>query len=219
MFTEHKSSPRSVSPLLPLASDDLSPSPPRSPQWRPVLRPSECPAAPAEPRPTLATGFLRRAGIESLTALCLTLWCAVLSIIASCVFGSIGLSFVKKSHPHIPIFSGQGLSVLIIGCLILSVAIGVCAHVLWAVTHLQEEPVKVGSRRGHPLIAPASLLAVVAGGFAPTLGIVVYSKHVLPLGYTTAIALQLFGIGLGFVVGLVVFIVGIVMLGLTVCGG
>ncbi|KAI0671299.1 hypothetical protein C8Q78DRAFT_1078134 [Trametes maxima] len=217
MFTENKTSSRSVSPLLPLTSDDLSPSPPRSPQWRTVMQPPERPAAPTGPRPTMR--FLRRVGIEFLAALCLTLWCTALSILASCVFGSIGLSLFKKSHPHSPAFSGQGLSILVIGCFILSVAIGVCAHALWAITHLQEEPVKLGSRRGHPLIAPASLLAVIAGGFAPALGIVVYPIHVLPLGYTAAVALQLFGIGLGFAAGLVVFIVGIVVLGLMVCGG
>ncbi|KAI0364487.1 hypothetical protein BV20DRAFT_1125600 [Pilatotrama ljubarskyi] len=161
----------------------------------------------------------RRILRELLIGLALTLWCTFLSVIAAYIFGAFGVETLRHSHPaYVHVFTTSGSVVLLLRCTVISAALGFGAHALWTFTHLRE-PVELGGRfGGHPLAPLVSLLALVAGGFGPAVGIALYPNHLVPLGYTAAFALKAYGVGLGVVVGAVTFVGGIIYLGGLVCG-
>ncbi|KAI0351804.1 hypothetical protein OH77DRAFT_856365 [Trametes cingulata] len=188
--------------LLPLTKDDIS-------------------VAESMPSHTTRTSIQsnhRRLVREALIGLCLTLWCTFLSVVAAYLFGAIGVETLRHSHPaYIHVFTTKGSVVLLLGCTIISAALGFGGHALWAISH-PHKPVELGGRWGHPLVGPVSLLAIVAGGFGPALGITLYPKQLVPLGYTAVFALKAYGVGLGVSAGFCAAVAVVIIVGSLVCG-
>lgn len=214
-------SPAYTEVLLPLTSDDLPLSPPRSPQWRPDPEAD----APAKHEPShRASRIFRRVGSELLITLCLALWCIAVTFLCALVFGGIGVAILKRGHyrdpgPYIQASRGDGTLAVLIGSTVLGSGIGVCAHLLWTLTHLRDEPIELGSEfGGHPLAVVVTVLAVIAGGFASAVGVVLHPQHLVPLGYTVAMALKVYGIGLGLIVGVIGGVLLFLLLAVSVCG-
>ncbi|KAI0819300.1 hypothetical protein BC628DRAFT_1046159 [Trametes gibbosa] len=208
--------------FLPLTHDDIPPSPTRLPQWRPASPSSPTtPLAPTRPSVSISS-ILRRVLSELLIVVCLSLWCTLIAFLASLIFGGFGVALLKADHHHangplIQVGSGRGTMAAFIGCAIVSSGIACVAHALWIVTHLDEEPVKLGD--GHPLVWPVSFAAVLAGAFSPPLGVALYAKHLLnPLEYTALVALKVYGLGIAFLVGMMLALAGIIWLGAALCG-
>ncbi|KAI0639998.1 hypothetical protein C8Q77DRAFT_1225788 [Trametes polyzona] len=191
---------------------------------------------------------LRRVRNDLFIALCLVLWCTFISLIAACIFGGIGGYILQASHPPKPhegpaqnpapskpdeaappnpiavATSNAGTFCAFVGCAVFSIVCGAGAHAVWVLrAHLRadadsdEEDVEVGS--GHPLAWPLSLLAFLAGGFAPALGVALYPQHVRALGVTALVALKVYATGLGFLLAVLVSACGTVLLAMAVCGG
>lgn len=217
-------SPSYTDSLLPRYSDDLPASPPRSPQWRAKPDTSEEPTSTNVP-PRRPSRIFRRIGIELGITLCLALWCILVTFICALVFGGIGVGLLKRGHwrdpgPYIQASTGNGTLVALLGSVILGAGIGVTAHLLWLATHPHHEPlVERGVEfEGHPFAIAITVLAVIAGGFAPALGVVLHPQHLVSLGYTVAMALKVYGIGLGLIAGIAVCILAFARLATAVCG-
>ncbi|KAH9885761.1 hypothetical protein C8Q73DRAFT_716946 [Cubamyces lactineus] len=195
---------------LPSPDSESPPSPPRVPQWRPQPEP----LAPEPMR--LSTSARDRILHESLTAACFVLWSSIVTSITSLFYCTFGIKVLASpASPEFLIFNQNGIAPILVGSTILGLIPGGAAHAVWVAILLYGGPLATGqrgwSRGNHPLTPLLTLISILAGVFAPALGVAVYPEHLVPSGFTALQALQVAGVGFGVVV------VGIVLIAL-ICG-
>ncbi|KAH9856687.1 hypothetical protein C2E23DRAFT_808620 [Lenzites betulinus] len=224
---------------IPLSSLDIPRSPLPSPQWppeSPSFSPTPLPYAHPHPhpypRPRLPPSIsitmmkaIRLVRSELLVVLLLFTWSTFLSSILSYVISGFGLRFkvfvsgskvrpTPQTDVSVLALEGNGILAALIGCTVVSLVIACVSRAIWVFTHIHDaQPVGITSRRTIPLSLLLSVTgaAVLASVFAPSLGVVLYAKHLLdPPGYTPLVALRVYMSGMGVLVGLIVAIGGII---------
>ncbi|KAI0326461.1 hypothetical protein GY45DRAFT_109150 [Cubamyces sp. BRFM 1775] len=202
---------------LPSPDSDSPLSPTRLPQWRPQPEP-------LTPEPIRSPAFTRNRRIlhESLMATCFVLWSSIITSIASLLYCSSGIKVLATpDSPEILVFNQHGVSAIFIGSTIVGLILGAAAYVVWVAIVLYGEPVRLGRdgwpRGSHPMAPPLTLVSILAGVFAPALGVAVYPNHLVPFGFSALQALRVAGVGLSAIWAGILLVALVCGLGIALC--